>query len=187
MIDNIINKVLVDEVNGNMLPLFVGYEKCKSAHSFGPFVRECYLVHFCLSGRGTLVNKDGEHKVKQGQLFVIRPGEITTYTADVNDPWEYAWIGFKCDGESWFSGKKTVFDTPSELDERLMECVRTEQFCRELCLSLLYELKYRLFSPKESNDTEDRIRKIKEYIKKQDVTFLNTKRVIELLEYCLGL
>lgn len=29
--------------------------------------------------------------------------------------------------------------------------------------------------------------KIKEYIKKQDVTFLNTKRVIELLEYCLGL
>ena len=159
------DKVIVYDKVYDMQPLFVGFQKCKSAHSFGPYVRDCYLIHFCLSGRGVLFNKDGEHKVSKGQLFVIRPGEITTYTADRQEPWEYAWIGFNCVGESLFLSEKSVFDTPSELEERLMECIGTEQFCRELCLSLLYELTYRLFSPRESSDTEDRIRRVKEYIK----------------------
>ena len=31
-----------------------GYEKCDPLHSYGPFVRNHYLFHYIISGKGTL-------------------------------------------------------------------------------------------------------------------------------------
>ena len=83
---------IIDTKGANITPLFAGHEACKPQHSFGPYVRDCYLVHFCLSGRGVLKNSAGTHEVGEGELFVIRPCEVTTYTADKTHPWEYIWI-----------------------------------------------------------------------------------------------
>jgi AraC-like DNA-binding protein len=76
-----------------------GYEQCEPGHSFGPVTRNHYLFHYILSGTGTLMadNTKGETKtysVKSGQGFLIFPGQITTYYADRNLPWEYVWIEF---------------------------------------------------------------------------------------------
>ena len=76
-------------------PLVCGMEACVPGYSFCPAKREYYLLHYIASGKGVLHNERGAHPVKQGQLFVIRPGEVTTYTADTLAPWLYIWIGFQ--------------------------------------------------------------------------------------------
>jgi AraC-like DNA-binding protein len=76
-----------------------GWEKCSPAHSYGPASRNHYLFHYVISGTGELKTEDtkGEphtYQIKSGQGFMIFPGQITTYTADLNLPWEYVWLEF---------------------------------------------------------------------------------------------
>lgn len=76
-----------------------GKEQCLSGHSFGPAKREHFLFHYILSGEGTLYSEDeygntNTFKLTEGQGFLIFPKQINTYIADVDNPWEYAWIEF---------------------------------------------------------------------------------------------
>lgn len=86
----------------NVYPVFYGHEACGPGHSFGPAVRENYLIHFVLRGKGRYYRSGRCYNVEKGDLFVIRPGEVTTYTADDRDPWEYSWLCIHCDrAPSW--------------------------------------------------------------------------------------
>ena len=76
-----------------------GHEKCTPGHLFGPATRNHYLCHYVLSGTGTLMatNSKGQnvnYQVRSGQGFMIFPGQITTYVADIQVPWEYVWVEF---------------------------------------------------------------------------------------------
>lgn len=76
-----------------------GWEQCEPGHSFGPAARNHYLFHYVISGTGTLLADDSKgntqtYTVKAGQGFMIFPNQITTYFADTEHPWEYAWIEF---------------------------------------------------------------------------------------------
>ena len=76
-----------------------GWEQCAPLHSFGPFVRNHYLFHYIISGRGYLdstVSADTTrtYHLKAGQGFLICPGQINTYSADRDDPWKYVWLEF---------------------------------------------------------------------------------------------
>jgi len=76
-----------------------GYEKCDPGHSFGPAARNHYLFHYILSGTGTLLADDAKgvtqtYQIRSGQGFMIFPGQVTTYIADSNVPWEYIWVEF---------------------------------------------------------------------------------------------
>ena len=61
-----------------------GREDCEPAHSYGPAIRNHYLFHYILSGKGTFMWQDGKRRenravLKAGQGFLISPGQITTY------------------------------------------------------------------------------------------------------------
>ena len=76
-----------------------GYEQCDPGHSFGSATPNHYLFHYILSGTGTLMadNAKGEtqtYSIKSRQGFIIFPGQINTYIADKQLPWEYMWIEF---------------------------------------------------------------------------------------------
>ena len=63
----------------DIIPITVGREKCASGYKFGPHVRSYYVIHFCLSGKGTLIDKFGKREISAGELFIIRPDEVSTY------------------------------------------------------------------------------------------------------------
>ena len=146
-------------------PLYIGWEKCESEHSFGPYVRECYLIHFCLRGRGILENSKGSFEVGMGDFFVIRPGEVTTYTADKYNPWEYTWIAFSADDGAYFNSGQSVFETPRGIDEKLLHLVKSENKSVEGCLAIIYDLLYRTSDTAEKSDDGSVARQIKRYVK----------------------
>ena len=72
-----------------------GTEKCRAGHCWGPAVRDHFLIHFIVGGKGvyTLAGKD--YSLSRGDLFFAPPGESICYRADADDPWEYCWVGFQ--------------------------------------------------------------------------------------------
>ena len=71
---------------------YCGHEQCPPGHSFGPAIRPHYLIHFILNGKGCYEARGKKHYLKQGDAFLICPGESTFYKADEQTPWEYAWV-----------------------------------------------------------------------------------------------
>ena len=76
-----------------------GWEKCEPGHSYGPAKRNHYLFHYIISGRGRLLADDAagvtqNYDLRAGQGFLIFPEQTNTYTADMEEPWEYTWVEF---------------------------------------------------------------------------------------------
>lgn len=76
---------------------YCGRESCLPGHSFGPAIRKQYLIHFVLAGRGEFHVGGTTYELSAGDAFLIRPGEVTYYQADQNEPWTYAWMAFAGD------------------------------------------------------------------------------------------
>lgn len=148
-----------------LYPLFVGSERCLPQHRFGPFVRPYYLIHFCLSGKGRFWDKTGEHAVCAGEMFLIRPGEVTTYEADAREPWNYCWIAFVGERAKAFDGGAAVYTTPSHLDERLQGLFEGAESAPEPYLSLLYELIYLLFLQERAVEHSHSLHQVCRYIR----------------------
>ena len=73
---------------------FCGMEECKPSYSYGPAIRDNYLIHYCLSGNGRFHVNNQIYRINPGDVFLITPGQVTFYQADESDPWTYAWFGF---------------------------------------------------------------------------------------------
>lgn len=76
-----------------------GMEACRPLHSYGPYIRNHYLFHYILSGKGTLTAADSAgtdhtYTISAGKGFFIFPGQVTSYYADEKDPWTYMWLEF---------------------------------------------------------------------------------------------
>ena len=93
-IDGIAHEIaLVDRGFSDLNPVLCGDEICEPGHESGPAPRHCYLLHYVVSGRGTLENPRGKYNISAGSCFVIHPEEFTTYRADDSEPWYYIWLG----------------------------------------------------------------------------------------------
>lgn len=71
-----------------------GYAECEGNFRWGPGVRNHFLLHHVVSGEGSYVSRGITHPIHAGTTFCAFPGEMITYTADVNKPWAYVWVGF---------------------------------------------------------------------------------------------
>jgi len=71
-----------------------GHEYCQPGHTWGPGVRDHYLIHLVVAGKGHYHTGDTTFALQQGDLFLAKPNQLVTYTADETDPWEYYWVGF---------------------------------------------------------------------------------------------
>lgn len=71
-----------------------GTEKCSPGHHYGPAVRDHFLIHYVISGKGKFEVGNNTYHLEKGQGFLIYPGIVTYYQADFEDPWNYSWVGF---------------------------------------------------------------------------------------------
>lgn len=72
----------------------IGYEQCANGYHFGPAVRDHYIIHYVLSGKGIYQYGKKTYHLKAGDGFLICPDYVTYYQADTENPWSYTWVGF---------------------------------------------------------------------------------------------
>ena len=88
-----IGKSFLDRGYTELNPLNYGYHECPPSH-VGYGMRNYYMIHYVISGHGSIKKDNKTYTAKAGQMFIICPHENAAYTADENDPWTYRWIGF---------------------------------------------------------------------------------------------
>ena len=170
-------------------PLFVGYERCEKGHAFGPAIRTYYLIHFVAKGTGTLYAGNAAWKVNAGELFVIYPDEVTTYAADLNDPWTYGWLGFSGRYAKRFDLlDKRVYKVSDLYFNKIKELTdNCKSANADFVISLIYNLLFELFRGEENNP--DSAETVKNYIDNnymKDVTVEQIARTVYLDRRYLG-
>ncbi|MEG2356974.1 MAG: AraC family ligand binding domain-containing protein, partial [Clostridia bacterium] len=73
--------------NSGLYVIESGWENCKSGHSYGPAIRDHYLIHYVASGKGQFTAHGATYEIGAGQGFIIYPDQVTFYQADQQEPW----------------------------------------------------------------------------------------------------
>lgn len=71
-----------------------GFQKCPSGYTWGPALRDHYLIHYIVLGRGSYTVEGQTHSLGAGDLFFVYDSQVVSYRADDENPWEYYWVGF---------------------------------------------------------------------------------------------
>jgi AraC-like DNA-binding protein len=71
-----------------------GCQQCEPSYGWGPGIRNHFLLHHVISGRGVYVCQDRRYELAAGDTFLIYPDTTAHYYADAQEPWEYVWVGF---------------------------------------------------------------------------------------------
>lgn len=71
-----------------------GAEICDKNYSFGPTVRDNYVLHFIVDGKGKFTIDGTTTQLKTGDMFILPKGKVAFYQADDEHPWTYLWVGF---------------------------------------------------------------------------------------------
>ena len=155
-----------------------GYEDCAPGHSYGPLLRNGYLIHYVLSGQGIYQARGKTFHLREGDAFLICPGELIYYEADQNDPWIYTWIGMQGIKLEGYLNRTTlpetlVFQYGDDLrlracHERLFEAEQQIRGRDLLMNSILYEYLFLLsgrFPNKKSSAGEARSGYVEEVLR----------------------
>lgn len=95
MENNYKNSYIVKEKELVSLSVYnVGYQKCEPLYQWGPGIRDHYLIHYIIEGKGIYQVNGETYHLSKGDCFLVYPNTEIMYCADEKDPWEYAWVGF---------------------------------------------------------------------------------------------
>lgn len=72
-----------------------GAEDCRPGHRWGPGVRDHFIIHLVIRGRGRFGINGIIRSLDPGQIFLIPANCLAEYEADQQEPWSYLWLGFK--------------------------------------------------------------------------------------------
>lgn len=73
---------------------FCGTSKCEANHSYGPGIRDNYIIHYIIEGQGKYYVNNTCYSLVAGDGFLIEPNTQVFYQASDKNPWKYLWIGF---------------------------------------------------------------------------------------------
>ncbi len=176
----------------------VGRQKCPAGYEFGPIIRDKYILHYVVSGEGTLYMDQKEFHVEKDQIFLLPPNALVHYQASSTDPWHYIWIhihGFKVVELLQKAGltRKTPVFVPARsgigLGEHLMR-IYDEHAAEYTCMGELYHFFQLLLdlSRKEDKDTEKNeepaLRYIQWVIDYIDHKYSEPIRVQSIADFC---
>lgn len=70
-----------------------GEQVCLPRHRYAG-IRDQYIIHLVLTGRGRFLMNGTQTLLEKGSLFFIPPGVHVDYQADDQAPWHYTWVGY---------------------------------------------------------------------------------------------
>ena len=158
-------------------PLIIGEEECAPGHQYGPAVRNYTLLHFVVKGKGYFQRNGITYSLCAGQAFVIRPEELTTYYADLEDPWYYQWIGFDGALADRFSALPPVLSYSTNWVEKMLILDNRNGMIEYRIASLLFEMCAELFAVDKPQNHY--VRRVKNYI---NTLYMQPIRVEEIAE-----
>lgn len=94
MEDFVHSYIAEDKLLSSLSVYNVGSQKCTPGFQWGPGVRDHYLIHHVLRGKGYFETRGKTYHLKSGDTFLIYPNMEACYRADKEDPWTYTWVGF---------------------------------------------------------------------------------------------
>ena len=154
--------VLVNRHFKDLNPILFGEEACKPGYSYGPCAREHTLIHFVSSGKGVVRLNGQEHSVSAGEAFIICAGDVSTYSADKDDPWDYAWIGFDGELSERFRALPTVLQFSTDWAREIGQIDRECSAIEYKVASMLFLMFDEWFSGKSGKT--DYILAVKDYV-----------------------
>lgn len=81
-------------IYGSIILYQIGDIYCEGGYSFGEHEQYCYEISYIVSGKGTYSSNGHSYPVKQGSLYLNKPGELHDYVADNIDPFRFFYLGF---------------------------------------------------------------------------------------------
>ena len=143
----------------------IGYSDDRDITHFGPSVRNQYIIHYVLSGKGIF----NGNTVKRGEGFLITPGLYEEYHADENDPWAFLWIISEDPSIEYFFTAHNSDPVTGIFKFHNQYCI--DDIARELCgvynafssCAKLTELFLRIFSSSVARDKGTATSTAKEY------------------------
>ena len=172
-----LEKIYVDEPRHTDLNMYrCGIEDCRGGHFWGPAVRDHYIIHYILGGKGIYTVNGISYTLCRNDGFLICPDSIVHYQADADDPWSYAWVGFNGFKAAAYLKQAGLdnfnpvfrYECDNFLKDCLMRMIGTKQLSRgkEIrLLGLLYEFLSQLVETSENNLSNKNSTK-EEYVKK---------------------
>lgn len=172
-----------------------GFEDCKPGHSWGPGIRDHYIIHYVLEGRGSYHVNGKTYLLEKYDGFLICPDTIVSYQADGQEPWSYGWVGFhglRAGGlleQAGLTLQSPVFryDRDAFLKDCLVRMMGTKDMIRGREIRLLgqlYEFLSQLVESAEAGSAPSGARiKKEEYIRKAiEFIQMNYSRKINIAE-----
>ncbi len=172
-----------------------GIEDCSPEHGWGPGVRDHFLIHYILDGKGTFQVNGRSYHLQKNQGFLLCPNVVTKYQADALEPWSYCWVGFHgLKAETYLKYANLTASTPIftyEKDSFLRDCftqmVATKNLkrTREIRLSgFLYLLLSQLIETADTEHMHDSNENRKDLYMKKAIDFIemNYSRKITISE-----
>lgn len=154
-------------------PRTCGIQACKPGHRVGPGERTFWLLHYVVSGQGAFWINGEHYQVRPSQVFVIPPGELVEYEADMEKPWSYIWIGFESRIELPEIFSQPVFSFPQgkPLFESMVGARELGRGQELFLCSKIFELLHMLLPSEEKEGRRQvYVRQAKNYIKSEYMT-----------------
>lgn len=143
----IINKHFLD-----FNPVAFGFGEYKAGSGMHTTIRKYTLIHYVVSGKGTLTINGVDHDVSPKQIFVVPTGHENSYKADKVEPWSYIWIGFDGRMSERFSNLAPVLDFHSNLFFEMMNVENMLSMQEEYLAQMLFKLYITLFQGVSTTD-----------------------------------
>lgn len=162
-------------------PIFFGRDRCQPNQHFIPTIREYYLIHFVISGKGKFRLRNTWYSITANQMFIIPISTENFYQADEKDPWEFIWIAFTGNLAEHFSQLPPVMNFSGNIFYEMLEVRNLNAMREEFIAEKLFSL-YRFLLSKYSSTNYTAA--VKNYIQNN---YMESTVSVEQIAQSLGL
>lgn len=153
---------------GDLNPRLYGHEDCTPGQSFGPVVRDHWMLYYVDRGKGRFFSDGEAYDLHGRQLFIIHPDASTRIVADETDPWFFHWIGFDGAMGDKLRGLPLVLDFTTDVFDRMDQVEDYPGVKEEFLISQLLLLYCRLFACQRDSGHVEKVKALihGEYMRK---------------------